>query len=107
MKELTGADFHKTVDTSDYLIVDCYGDFCFACELLEPVFNGLAAKMPGLSFARINLTENMEIAEELQIFNLPTLLYYRKGQLVTSSEGSMDERMLKEYVAQLLYGQAD
>lgn len=103
IRELDTKSFKEVIASSDYAVIDCYGDFCFACELLVPVFDGLAHKMPGIDFCRINLTQNFELAKEMQIFNFPTTLFYKKGELITSIIGSVDEETLLEAVAQILY----
>ncbi len=103
IRELTSATFKEAVASSHFAVVDCYGDFCFACELLEPVFNSIAERMPGIDFMRINLTTNFEIAEEMQIFDLPTILFYRDGELVVKDIGSIDEETFKSLLANMLY----
>lgn len=103
IKELNTQSFKELVASSDYAVIDCYGDYCFACELLEPIFNGLASKMPGVEFGRINLSQNFDLAEEMQLFSMPTTLFYKKGELVTSVIGSVEEETLIEAVSQILY----
>jgi len=103
IRELTSENFHGALE-AEYAVIDCYGDFCYACDLLEPEFDALASSMPGIEFYRINTTCNMDIAEELGVFDLPTVLYYHKGELVTTSCGSMDREMLKMFMSRLLYG---
>lgn len=105
IKELNTQSFKETVSSSEYAVIDCYGDYCFACELLAPIFDALASKMPGVDFCRINLSQNFELAEEMQIFSFPTTLFYKKGELVTSVIGSVEEETLIEAVSQILYGE--
>lgn len=103
MKELNSENFKEAVSSVPYVVVDCYGDFCFACELLEPTFNSIAERMPGVEFMRINLTQNFEVQMEMEIFDLPTILFYRNGELVIKEIGSIDEDTFKEALSLLLY----
>ena len=103
IKELTSATFDDAIKENEYVIIDCYGDFCFACELLEPVYDSLAGKMPGISFCRINLTQNFDIAEKMQLFDMPTVLYYHNGELKVKSIGSIDEDTFKNFIDELIY----
>ena len=102
---MSGGQLQRMIITREYAVIDCYGDYCFACELLAPVFDSLASKMPGVDFCRINLSQNFELAEEMQIFSFPTTLFYKKGELVTSVIGSVEEETLIEAVSQILYGE--
>lgn len=103
IKELDTKSFKEAIASSEYAVIDCYGDFCFACELLAPVFDGLAGKMPGVDFYRINLSQNFDLAEEMSIFSFPTILFYRNGELITSVIGSVEEGELLDAVSMILY----
>lgn len=103
IRELNTETFHEALAGAEFAVVDCYGDYCFACELLAPLFDSLAERMPGVSFLRINLTQNFETAEELQIFDFPTLLFCRRGEIVTKEIGSIDEDTFKAALSALLY----
>ena len=80
--------FDSLVDT-EYAVVDCYGDYCGACVMLEPVFRAVASDMAGIRFLRINA--------------LPTLLFMRGGREVWRVEGSMGPGELRYNIAQMLY----
>lgn len=103
IRELHSENFREAVAASKYAVVDCYGDFCFACELLEPTFNSIAERLPGVDFMRINLTQNFDIQMELEIFDLPTILFYRNGQIVHTEIGSIGEEEFKAALAVMLY----
>lgn len=102
VKELTSEQFHDFVKSA-YAIVDCYGENCAACVMLEPVFEAAAVKLSGISFGKINLTYNMEVAQEYAIEAMPTMLFFRNGTLVNQFSGCVETDDLLGLVAQLLY----
>lgn len=97
----------KDFSKADYAVIDCYGDFCSACVILEPIFDAVADELSGISFGRVNISQYPEIADEYGIDALPTLLYFRKGEVVNQSIGSIEREDLLEYISQLLYGKAE
>lgn len=103
IRELNSETFKEAAAASKFAVIDCYGDFCFACELLEPTFLSIAERMPGVDFMRINLTQNFDIQMELEIFDLPTILFYRNGELVHKEIGSIDEETFQSALAVMLY----
>lgn len=103
IRELTTETFKEAVASAKFAVVDCYGDFCFACELLEPTFNSIAQRVPGVEFMRINLTQNFETQMEMEIFDLPTILFYRDGEIVHQEIGSIDEDTFKAALGVMLY----
>ena len=38
----------KAFSEAEYAVIDCYGDFCVACMMLEPIFDAVAGEMPGI-----------------------------------------------------------
>ncbi len=95
-------NFDSLID-APYAVVDCYGDFCAACVMLEPVYTAAASDMAFIRFSRVNITQYGEVAERFGINAMPTLLYFRSGELVTQSVGSIDRDELNRYLAEMLY----
>lgn len=93
----------KELLSSDFAVIDCYGDHCAGCVMLEPVYDALADEMPEIAFGRVNITEYPEIAEEYGIDAMPTVLYFRKGEEVARSIGSLERDALLGYISILLY----
>ena len=100
--EATADTFDELINT-EYAIVDCYGDHCGACVILEPVYHELAGDLGGIRFMQINITHEWEIAEKYGVDAMPTLLYFRNGKEVARSVGSMEREMLNQYIAKMLY----
>lgn len=93
----------KQFSEADYAVIDCYGENCTACVMLAPVFDVVADELAGVQFGRINITFYPEIADQYGINAMPTLLYFRKGELVNQSIGSIPREELLENIAKMLY----
>lgn len=93
----------KAFSQSDYAVIDCYGDQCVACVILEPVFDAIADELHEISFGRINISHCEDIANAYQIAAMPTLLYFRNGELVGRTAGSMEKEELLKNLSKLLY----
>ncbi len=102
IKEATAATLDSLIDT-EYAVVDCYGDFCGACVMLEPVYQAAAADLAGIEFIEINITHEWDVAERFGVDAMPTLLFFRKGKEVHRIEGSMDREELNRQLAVMLY----
>lgn len=93
----------KEFSEADYAVIDCYGDNCAACVILAPVYDAVADELSGISFGRVNITHYPEIANEYDIDAMPTLLYFRKGELQHQSVGSIEREELLAEISKLLY----
>ena len=103
--EANASNFNELIQ-GDYVVVDLYGTYCGACIELAPIFEAASVDLPLLRFAHMNIQtceENEEIANYYNVKAIPTLLFFRKGELVHRVVGSMDQEMLDGYLAKLLY----
>ncbi len=88
---------------AEYAVIDCYGENCFACVLLAPIFDAAADALPVVAFGRVNISFSPDIADTFGIDAMPTLLYFRRGQLVDRTVGSMEREDLLGQLSKLLY----
>lgn len=100
--ELNG-DNWKEFTEAEYSIIDCYGDFCSACVLLEPIYDGIADEMSEIKFGRINITKYEDIANEYNITALPTVLFFRNGEKVHQFIGSVEREDMLQEISIFLY----
>lgn len=100
--EATNESFDSLIE-APYAVVDCYGDFCAACVMLEPVYTAAANDMAYIRFGRINISQYGDVAERFGLMAMPTLLFFRDGKLVHQVEGSMEREDLNRHLAKMLY----
>lgn len=100
--ELKGEEWKKFTE-AEYAVIDCYGENCYACVLLAPIFDAVADELAGISFGRMNVTFNPEVADHFGIDAMPTILYFRRGALVERSLGSLEREELLAEISKLLY----
>lgn len=93
----------KKFSKAEYAVIDCYGQNCVACVMLAPIYDAVADELEGVSFGRIDISYYPDIADTYGLNAMPTLLYFRKGQLVDQSVGSMEREELLERLSRLLY----
>ena len=99
LKESEWRDFINT----EYSVIDCYGEKCVGCVILGPIYDAVADEMGEIAFGRINISFYPEIADKYSVDAMPTLLYFRNGELVTQSVGSIEREELLENISKLLY----
>lgn len=84
MTELSQDNFDKEVLKSDKLVmVDFWAPWCMPCKLIAPIVEKIAEEMKGkVSVLKSNVDENPDIATELSIMNIPTLVLFKAGKEV-------------------------
>ena len=100
VKEVT--DFEKDVLKSKIpVIVDFWAPWCGPCKMLGPVFEKIAGEKSfhgKLFFAKVNVDENGEIAQNVGILNIPCIVLFKNGEEADRVVGFSGESVLREKI---------
>ncbi len=99
----TVEEFEKEVVNSDIpVIVDFYADWCGPCKMLAPIFTELSEEYTGeVKFVKINVEEVQEVAMRLDVMSIPTILFFKGGDVVGQQMGALPKPMLKGWIDSL------
>jgi thioredoxin 1 len=88
--EVSDLSFPTDVLQSDKLVmVDFWATWCGPCLALGPTLESLADELAGsLVVAKLNVDDNRETAANYRITSIPTVLFFKGGQLVDSVVGA-------------------
>lgn len=91
--EVADSSFKSEVlEAHGYVLVDFWAPWCGPCKQLGPVFEEVAKEKEGkVKFVKVNIDDNPEIASELGIRSIPTLILFKDGQKVESRLGAMSK----------------
>ncbi|MCD4821668.1 MAG: thioredoxin fold domain-containing protein [Methanococcoides sp.] len=100
--------FEVEVDNSELpVVVDCFAKTCPPCKKMGPVFEKLAGEYESkVKFIKIDLKSSPEIGKRFNILGVPTLLFFKDGNLVNNVVGYTNEDKLREHLDNLLEQQS-
>ena len=94
---LSHKNFDEAVRRYVILVVDFWAQWCAPCLMLAPIIERLAKKYKGkIVFGKLNIEENQEIASRFGIMSIPTLIIFKKGNIMDTLIGVMPESTLEE-----------
>lgn len=101
---LTDANFEEEVLKSDLpVLVDFYAEWCGPCKMLEPVIEELAKEYTGkIKVASLNVDENNATSAKYGVMSIPTLLFVKGGQVVSTLVGFRPKEALVEEINKLI-----
>jgi thioredoxin 1 len=87
--EVTDESFAREVLQSDIpVLVDYWAPWCGPCRMAEPVLEKIADEYEGrLKVCRVNVDDNREVASQYRIMSIPTLFFFKDGELVDQITG--------------------
>ena len=84
-------------------VVDFYATWCRPCKELAPVLERLEKKYEGrITFMRIDVDENPELAQAFQVESIPTLFFITTAGVVDASIGLVSEAELDAQITAML-----
>jgi thioredoxin 1 len=102
MKHITSQEYDALAVSSNLLVIDFYATWCGPCKMLAPVFEEVADKYPDVTFVKVNVDEDEELARKFRISVIPTLVFVKNGEAVKTSTGYMDADALSALVDAVL-----
>lgn len=96
--ELTDANFDELVVKSDKpVVVDFWAEWCGPCRMVGPIVEELAKDYEGKAvIGKVNVDNNPNISMQFGIRNIPTILFFKGGEVVDKQVGAAPKSVLSE-----------
>ena len=92
----------EVLDVPGKVVVDFWAEWCGPCRMVEPALAEIAERNPGVRFVKLNVDENPQVAQSMEVMNIPTLLAFEGGQLKKRIVGALSKPKLVEELADWL-----
>lgn len=98
------ANFETEVLESDVpVLVDFYADWCGPCKMMGPVIERLAEEFDGkIKIGKCNVDDNMSLADQYHVFNIPNMQLFKGGQVVDQIIGAQSADSLRDKLTAIL-----
>jgi len=102
--EITDSNFEELVKNSDKpVLIDFWAEWCGPCKMIGPVVEELAREFEGKAIiGKVDVDSNPIIASSLGIRAIPTLLFFKNGEMVDRNVGVVPKTDLANKLNSLL-----
>ncbi|KAJ4707523.1 Thioredoxin [Melia azedarach] len=90
--------FNSCKDSSQLMVIDFSASWCGPCKLVEPAVHEMATKYTDVQFAKIDVDELSDVAQEFKVQAMPTFVLVKKGKEVDRVVGARKEELEKKIV---------
>ena len=101
----TFSDFEKKVikEQKKIVLVDFFTPWCGPCQIMGPLLEKIAKNFKNkIIFYKVNIDKNQDLANKYHILSIPTLIIFKKGQIIKTFLGLDDERQITKKLENLI-----
>ncbi|KXI17702.1 putative thioredoxin [Gardnerella vaginalis] len=91
-------DFNSIINSNEIVFVDFWAKWCAPCRAFGPIYEKVSDNHPEITFIKIDIDENQQIAQEAGIRSIPTIKVIKNRLEIWDHKGSISENDLEMVV---------
>lgn len=87
---ITKDNFESEVLKSEKpVLVDFWAAWCGPCKMVSPVIDEIAEERDDILVGKINIDEQMELAQKYGVMSIPTMIVFKNGEVANKNVGAI------------------
>ena len=97
--DINKGNFQSEVMESDKLVLlDFWAPWCGPCRRVVPIVEEIAEENPDIKVGKVNVDEEVELAEKFGVMSIPMLVVLKNGEVVNQAVGMRPKHQILEMV---------
>jgi len=100
---MSSAKFNNIINSKIPVLVDFYADWCAPCKQVTPILKVVKESLKErVRIIKVNVDKNPAISTKYQIRNIPTLIFFKDGELKWKAAGVRQANEIKSIIRQYI-----
>ena len=88
-------NFHREVMESEKpVLLDFWAPWCGPCRMVVPIVDEIARENPDIKVVKINVDEELELAQKFGVMSIPSLFVMKDGEVINRAVGARSKKQL-------------
>lgn len=102
VRVITNENFDETLRAERFVVLDFWAEWCGPCRMVSPIIDELAVEYDGkVIIGKVNVDENNDVVSRFGIRNIPTVLFFKDGEIVDKNIGAAPKTLFVEKIEKL------
>ena len=94
--------FNEMISGEQLTMVDFFATWCGPCKMMHPILEQLKEKMgDDIRILKVDVDKNEALSMQYRIQSVPTLMLFKKGEMLWRQSGAMSLNDLMQKISQL------
>lgn len=93
------AEFDSALKNDGLVVVDFFATWCGPCKMIAPLLDKFSKEYASATFIKVDVDQLGEVAQEYEISSMPTVLFFKNGQVVGKVIGANPAALKQALVA--------